>query len=173
MAGSIPEAEYERFFRDARPHLLGQAYLLSGNSQEAQDLVQEALLRAWENWGRVRHLDDPQAWARHVLHNLAVSQWRRRRLQLSRRVPAASSSTEGPGVGHLEVAAAIRTLPIKQRRALVLRAVVGLSTAQVAAELDAPESTVRVWLMRARSSVAVALGRDSEYRRGGKNVTSR
>ena len=55
----------------------------------------------------------------------------------------------------------------------MLRAVVGLSTAQIAAELDVPESTVRVWLMRAPSSVAVALGRDIEHRRDGKNVTSR
>jgi RNA polymerase sigma-70 factor (ECF subfamily) len=101
MDGSIPEEEYERFFREARPRLLGQAYLLSGNGQEAQDLVREVLLRAWQSWGRVRDLDDPQAWARHVLHNLAVSQWRRRRLLLAHRVFELTEETDGPGVGHL------------------------------------------------------------------------
>ena len=157
------------------PTFLGQAYLLSGNSQEAQDLVQEALLRAWQNWGRVRHLDDPQAWARHVLHNLAVSQWRRRRLQLLHAAGAGCllkyrrSRCRSPGGGcrdkNLVHQAADE--PSCCERSW------GCSTAQVAAELDAPESTVRVWLIHARSSVAVALGRDSEYRRDGKNVTSR
>jgi RNA polymerase sigma-70 factor (ECF subfamily) len=65
------------------------------------------------------------------------------------------------------VAAAISALPIKQRRALVLQAVVGLSTSQVAAELDAPEATVRVWLMRARIAVAAALDKDAAFTKEG------
>ncbi|MGA2528940.1 MAG: SigE family RNA polymerase sigma factor [Acidimicrobiales bacterium] len=157
MGGSEPGEEYERFFREARPRLVGQAYLLSGSLQEAQDLAQEVLLRAWQNWSRVRDLDDSQAWARHVLHNLAVSSWRRQRLRLKHHGLAGPSTTPGPGEGHLDVASAISTLPAKQRRALVLQAVVGMSTAEIAVELGASEGTVRVWLVRARAHVATQL----------------
>jgi RNA polymerase sigma-70 factor (ECF subfamily) len=158
LGGPIPDEEYERFFREARPRLVGQAYLLCGSLEEAQDLAQEVLVRVWQNWSRVRDLDDSQAWARHVLHNLAVSSWRRQRLRLKHH-SVRNPTTPGPGVGHLDVAAAISTLPAKQRRALVLQAVVGLSTAEIAAELGASEGTVRVWLVRARAQVAEQLAR--------------
>jgi RNA polymerase sigma-70 factor (sigma-E family) len=160
LGGSTRDEEYEHFFREARPRLVGQAYLLCGSLQEAQDLAQEVLLRAWQNWSRVRDLDDAQAWARHVLHNLAISNWRRQRLRLRRHGLALPSSSPDPGVGHLDVASAISALPVNQRRALVLQAVVGMSTTDIAAELGASEGTVRVWLVRARAGVAEQLGRD-------------
>ena len=107
LGGSTRDEEYEHFFREARPRLVGQAYLLCGSLQEAQDLAQEVLLRAWQNWSRVRDLDDAQAWARHVLHNLAISNWRRQRLRLRRHGLALPSSSPDPGVGHLDVASAV------------------------------------------------------------------
>ena len=102
--------EFQSFYLQARPRLVEQAYLLSGAIHEAQDLAQETLLRAWRNWDRVSKLDNPDAWARRVLHNLSVSRWRRLRVARSAALPRAEPSD--PPVGHLDVAAAISTLPV-------------------------------------------------------------
>lgn len=62
--------------------------------------------------------------------------------------------------------AALRKLPVNQQRAIVLRTIAGLSAADVAAELGTTEATVRVWLARARASLAteLRLGRFGEER---------
>jgi DNA-directed RNA polymerase specialized sigma24 family protein len=51
VAGSVSDTEYDRFFRESERTLLRQAYLLTGNVQEAQDLTQETLLRVWRRRG--------------------------------------------------------------------------------------------------------------------------
>lgn len=158
--------EFGRFFDEAKPRLVGQAYVFTGNLQDAQDVAQEALLRAWKDWDRVSQLDDPHAWARHVLHNLLVSSWRRARTRRLRGLSLRASESAPTDVGHLDVVAALRKLPVNQQRAIVLRTIAGLSAADVAAELGTTEATVRVWLARARASLAteLQLGRFGEER---------
>ena len=72
-----------------------------------------------------------------------------------------------PGVGHLDVIAAVSTLPPNRRRALVLKAVGGMSTSEIADELGTSADTVRVWLSRARASVTHALAPETAVARGG------
>lgn len=156
LADPDAKAEFERFFATVKGSLMGQAYLLTGDMEEARDLVQEALLRAWKNWSRVRGFDDPQAWARRVLHNLAIGSWRRERSR-SRAGVEAPASTPAPSVTYLDLVDALGRLPAKQRRALVLHDVVGLPVAEVAIELRTREGTVRSWLSRSRAFLAAEL----------------
>lgn len=157
MGGSIAGGDFDRFFEQEKRMLLRQAYLLTGDAQEAQDLAQEALFRAWRSWDRVSTLESPSAWTRHVLHNLAVSSWRRRQTRRRHATHSLESDVPSPDIGHLDVAAALRSLPANQRDALVLRTVVGMSAAEVAVELGTTEATVRSWLSRARRDMAKAL----------------
>ena len=53
MADLDPGAEFRRLFERTGRSLLAQAYVLTGDRQESQDLVQEAFLRAWRDWARV------------------------------------------------------------------------------------------------------------------------
>ena len=76
MAESDPGEEFRRLFERSNRDLLAQAFLLTDDRQEAQDLVQEVFLRAWRTWPRVAAMQAPDAWLRCVLHNLAVSRWR-------------------------------------------------------------------------------------------------
>lgn len=69
-------ASFDDFFRNSKRPLVSMAYVLTGDLQVAQDLTQEALLRAWSRRGRVRTYDDPRAWTRRVLRNLIVSKGR-------------------------------------------------------------------------------------------------
>jgi RNA polymerase sigma-70 factor (ECF subfamily) len=159
--GAVEAVEsFESFFAATSPGLVGQAYVLTGNLQEAQDLVQEAMLRAWREWPKISNYEDPVGWVRKVVHNLAVSRWRR--LAVRRRHEAAERVVDSPApdVGHLDLVAVVAKLPAGQRRALVLFDVVGLSGEEVAAELGVPAGTVRGWLTRARRTVAEQLGWD-------------
>jgi RNA polymerase sigma-70 factor (ECF subfamily) len=148
-------ASFDAFFRTAKTPLVSMAYLLCGDLQTAQDLTQEALLRTWSRWSRIRGYDDPQAWTRRVLYNLVIS-WargakhRRRPVQSSRSVPP-------PDESHLMLAAALRSLPRDQRRALVLHDGAGLSVKEVASEMKVPEGTVKSWLSRGRDAAAHSL----------------
>jgi RNA polymerase sigma-70 factor, ECF subfamily len=151
---------FDAFVRNYGGPLFGQAYLLTGQYQEAQDLVQETFVRLWQNWGKVREYDDPPGWARHVLHNLAVSSWRRHRRRRSAQELEVAVAVAPPDVAHLDVIAALADLPERQRRAIVLHHVAALSVAEIAAEMRAPEGSVRAWLSRGRAALAAALGTD-------------
>lgn len=72
MAQAGSEDQFDRFFEQVKQGLVGQAYLLTSDVEESRDLAQEALLRAWRDWARVSQLENPEAWVRRVLHNLAI-----------------------------------------------------------------------------------------------------
>ncbi|MGA3215404.1 MAG: sigma-70 family RNA polymerase sigma factor [Acidimicrobiales bacterium] len=162
MAELDPGEEFRRLFERSRRSLLAQAYLLTGDRQESQDLVQEAFLRAWRDWARVSTLDSPQAWLRRVLYNLSVNRWRNLTARRSHdRLTRLDATSPAPGAGHLDVLKALQSLPVKQRQALVLVAIFDMTTAQAALEMGANEGTVRVWLSRARTTMELLLGIDA------------
>ncbi len=71
------QEEFERWYLASRNALTGAAFLYVGNVDEALDLTQETYARAWQHWDVVSGHANRDAWIRHVLHNLAVSRWRR------------------------------------------------------------------------------------------------
>jgi RNA polymerase sigma-70 factor (ECF subfamily) len=150
--------EFTRFFREQYPALVGQAFVLVGDLHDAQELAQEALLRTWRRWNEPPPLEDPAAWTRVVLHRFAVGIWRRRGV-VKRWAPLFTLSDDAPALSseYIEVAQAARSLPPRQRRTLVLQAIVGLSIDEIATEMDVPASTVRTWLSRARRRMTALL----------------
>src|SRR5579872_4044017 len=109
MADPGAEEAYDAFFRSSWPRLRGQAYVLTGSQEQAQDLTQEALLRAWTHWGRIARYEDPEGWTRRVLHNLCIQSWRtteRRR----RAAPPDRATPSDPPDDHVLLAQALRTL---------------------------------------------------------------
>ncbi len=157
---------FEDFFLEQRGPLFAQAYALTGDIEEAQDLLQEVMLRTWRRWDRVSQMERPSSWARKVLLNLAIGRWRKRRVQ--RVVGEADASIPAPEVGHLDVSRALRGLPDSQRNAVLLHDIVGMSVAEVAAEMRVPEGSVRGWLSRGRRTIADVLGVSSTNNPGGK-----
>ena len=166
MSASADEAadSFDAYFRTSKQPLVSMAYLLTGDMQTAQDLTQEALLRTWSRWKRISRYDDPRAWTRRVLYNLAVSQSRRNKTRrhaavLQRAVPA-------PDESHLLLATALRALPENQMRALVLHDGAGMSVKEVAIEMGVAEGTVKSWLSRGRSAAASALTSSTHLAKG-------
>jgi RNA polymerase sigma-70 factor (ECF subfamily) len=159
-ASEDDRAEFERFFAAVSGPLVGQAYVLTGDLQEAQDLAQEALAQAWRHWARIRDYDDPGAWARRVLHNLAISRWRRAALRRRHEGAQALFSAPPPESAHVDLVGALGRLPVRQRRAVVLHDVVGLTAEEVGAEMGAAASTVRMWLHRGHKRLEEEMKRD-------------
>jgi len=155
VSESEDEAGFDLFFDASWIRLQGQAYVLTGSRETAQDLTQEALLRAWRHWDTVSKLENPEAWARKVLHNLCVESWRKSQ----RRRPKADVPThdEIPD-SHVEIAQAMKSLPSNQARALLMHDGLGMTVTEVATELEVPEGTVKSWLSRSRKVVAERLG---------------
>ncbi|GAA4916916.1 RNA polymerase sigma-70 factor (ECF subfamily) [Stackebrandtia albiflava] len=149
------ESEFIALYETRFGELAAQVYAYTSDASEAQDLVQEAFLRAWQRWDTVGGYDEPLAWIRRVAWNLATS--RHRRVAVARRFLQRSSPPEPhPGMSpdHVALVAALRKLPEKQRRAVVLHYLGDLSVAEIAAQTGAKEGTVKSWLHRGRSELA-------------------
>lgn len=73
--------EFERFAAEASDRLLRTGFLMTGNAKDAEDQVQETLLRVARRWNRVRSMDHPAAYARRVLINLVLHDADRRTRQ--------------------------------------------------------------------------------------------
>ena len=78
-------AEFDAFVAGSGSRLLRTAYLLTGDQRAAEDLLQDALLRVWSRWSRVRAAEHPLAYARRVLVTTSVSRWRASRSSDGRR----------------------------------------------------------------------------------------
>lgn len=147
--------DFDTFYRGSRQRLLSVVYLLTADSGEAQDAVQEAFVRAWQRWETIRGYENPEAWVRMVACRIATSRWRsmRSRLQAYRRhgVPPPVAP---PGTATLEVVEAMRRLPEQQRIALALFYLVGMPITEVAEEMGTPVGTVKARLSRGRRTLA-------------------
>jgi RNA polymerase sigma-70 factor (sigma-E family) len=143
-------AEFERFAAVHAGGLLRNAYLMVGDRGEAEDLVQECLLRLARRWPRVRSMEHPGAYARRVLFNLALEGGRRRtrrHVELQAVEQPHSDPRESATAAAVEARAdlvrALGELPARQRAVLVLRYFADLPEHEVAAILDCPAGTVK------------------------------
>lgn len=163
-----PRAEqaYDAFFQSSWPRLQGQAYVLTGSREQAADLTQEALLRAWTHWDRIAGYENPEAWTRRVLQNLCIQSWRKSHVRRLAGPPATTYPADVPD-DHVLLAEAMRRLPGDQARALLLHDGLGFTVTEIARELEAPEGTVKSWLSRSRKIVAENLNRAVQTAHGG------
>ncbi|MGN6330060.1 MAG: SigE family RNA polymerase sigma factor [Motilibacteraceae bacterium] len=145
------EAEFTEFAAAHAPALRRLAYGLTGRWDRADDLVQGALERTYSRWPTVRRADDPGAYVRRILVNLASSEGRRpwRRHELSTDLPPEPAPPQAPTgpdaaeqVGQrLDLARALAGLTVKQRAVVVLRFYEDRSVEEVAAILGIAEGT--------------------------------
>jgi RNA polymerase sigma-70 factor (ECF subfamily) len=132
--------------------------LVCGSRALAEDVVQEALARAWERSERGERLESAAAWVAKVALNLARSRWRRAVAErrawgaLGSPAPAPPDDAEGE-----DVRRALRRLPRRQREVTVLRYYGGLEVKEIARTLGVSEGTVKTSLHRARERLLKAL----------------
>lgn len=148
--------DFEEWVAARGPGLLRLARLLTGNAAEADDIVQEALSRAWPRWSRIAAMADPDAYVRRMVVNAHTSWWRRFRRRETPVADVVSASTPGPGEEQQAMWAAVCGLPEAQRTAVVLRFYEQLSYAEISALTGVREGSARARVSRG----LVALRRD-------------
>lgn len=142
------EAEFAGFMSRSTSALARTAWLLCGDTHQAEELVQQALMKTYLAWPKARK-GEPLAYARRVLANLRIDGWRRRRrevLMASDTLPERSDDTQDQAGRHAErdrLARALLLLPTQQRRIVVLRHLEGLPEREVADTLKVSVGTVK------------------------------
>ncbi|MBY8880323.1 SigE family RNA polymerase sigma factor [Actinacidiphila acidipaludis] len=140
-------AAFHAFFERHYAELARLAHLLTGEADAADDLAADALVALWRRWDRVRDAENPVAYARGVVANLARSRIRsavreRRRVALfwSQR----SERVDDPDVpAVLDLREALQRLPFRKRACVVLRHAFDLSERDTAAALGISVGTVK------------------------------
>jgi RNA polymerase sigma-70 factor (sigma-E family) len=158
---------FEAFVAARLAALVRFAAVLAGDPNTAQDVVQEALIRAYARWSRIEAMDQPEAFVRRMIVTEYLS-WRRR---FTRR-RALGAAAVGARAQHIvddhadasadrtDVLRRLAQLPRHQRAVLVLRYYEGMSTGQIADVLGCSAGAIRTYHSRAMSTLRVAAARD-------------
>ncbi len=155
-------ADFAEFYSATFAPLTVQMHAFVGDHAEAQDLVQEALCRAYSRWSVVSQFDDPTAWVRRVAWNMAVSRWRRGRILRLWHRDLVPPEVDAPSAIRIDLARALAKLPDKQRQVVVLHYLADMPIADIAAFVGVADGTVKAWLHRARASLNTLLGTKAE-----------
>ena len=158
--GTLPLREtFAAFYRREYPNMVAIATAVSGSRATAEDLAQEAMLRAHRNWDRVSQYERPGAWVRRVTINLSLSATKRAAAELRRIIRMAEPSTlPEPGASDDYVWKAVAKLPGKQRAAIALHYLEDRPIEEIAEILEVSKATARVHLHRGRKALAATLG---------------
>lgn len=161
---------FDDFFRREYPQLVPMLHALLGDRAQAEDVAQEAIAAAQEQWTRIERYDQPGAWVRRVALNRASNARRRRgREAIALRRVGVTAADDGcgadgeggPDLPDADLWRLVRALPDQQRFAVALHYVEDLSIAEVAAVLECAEGTVKTHLSRARATLTRQLPRPS------------
>lgn len=173
----LDETELRHFELTLWPHLRAAynvARWLVRDSADAEDIVQEAYLKAFQSIGSFRG-GDARVWLLAIVRNSALNLIRRRKSSVTVEWPekAPEPEDQGPGPEHELIAKsrreqlrqAIARLAPEFRETLVLREIEGLAYKEIASVLNVPIGTVMSRLARARQLLLVELGGRKEVSR--------
>lgn len=146
---------FGEFYERELPRLVSVAMSMTGRRDEAADVAQEALLRAYVSWTKVSVMDRPEAWVRRVAVNLSIDAYRRQRRERTLRdrlEQTAIPFTAEPSIDAFW--STVRGLPARQRAAIVLRYAADLSVDEIAETLSVRSGTVTRSLSDARRTLS-------------------
>jgi RNA polymerase sigma-70 factor (ECF subfamily) len=184
LSPRLDERAFAAATAELRPHVRAVVAAVLGvgrDHPDVDDCAHEALRRALEGRDRLRDGEPLRPWVTGIARHVALDNLRARKRQRDRTAPVRDGQ-DGPtdpleqvpdaGPSAFDrlasaerrdvVARALAALPDGQRRALTLFHMEGLQYQEIAARLGVPLGTVATWVMRARKSVAAAVGVQEE-----------
>jgi RNA polymerase sigma-70 factor (ECF subfamily) len=148
------------------------AYSVLRNTADAEDAVQETYLRVLRHRDSLGEIRDPRVWLVRIVWNVVLDRKRRSKTRpetddiadLARMLPATGFTAEERVASvqhHQSVLRAVKRLPEKEQRVLILSAFEELSSVEIAQILGTTESTIRSRLFRARKLLSTLLDPDA------------
>jgi RNA polymerase sigma factor (sigma-70 family) len=156
-------SSFEGFFASEQTRLLRAVYLLTGNVQEAEEIVQDAFLAVWERWDRVRTMDEPVGYLYRTALNRHRSKVRRALRAARRAIGAAEGSDLFAAADERDaIARALATLTPRRREAVVLVELLGYDSVSAGRAMGVTDVTVRRLASEARAHLRSELGGDDD-----------
>ena len=156
VAGS---SSFEAFFHDEARTLFRRLCTVTGNSSEAEEIMQDAFLALWERWDRISEMDDPTGYLYRTAMNVFRKRSRRASLALRRTLSLASDPLPFSEIDEQQdIVAALAELTPRRRAALVLTDVMDYSSEEAGRALGVTAGTVRGLASRARETLRRQVG---------------
>ncbi|MFI5284708.1 MAG: RNA polymerase sigma factor [Candidatus Dormibacteria bacterium] len=158
----VPERSFEAVAVPDARRLYSLALSILRDEGEAEDAVQETLLKAWRSWGSVARMERPASWLTRVCVNHCIS--RRRHLRMRGWPPLAliedsvSGGDPGAAANVIDIDRAYRRLSLRQRAAITLNYRHGYSVEECAVFMGCRPGTVRAHLARGLATLRKELG---------------
>lgn len=157
------DAEFERFFLANYDAVLRVLVLTTGDRERATDATQEAFIRAYARWSKIRGYESPAAWVRRVALNASRDSFRSDR-QRRRREESSPMLIEAPQDEHAQFESSVQellaALPARQREVATLYYVDDRSVAEIASILELNEGTIKSHLSTARERLRAVIDRN-------------
>jgi RNA polymerase sigma factor (sigma-70 family) len=151
---AVAVLSFEEFFQAEHVRLARALYLLTGSTAEADELTQDAMVRVYERWDRVRQMDSPQGYLFRTALNLHRSRLRWVASRARQILQAAPSPDPAEVVQSRDtLARALALLPTGQREAVVLVEWLGMDQEEAATALRIKPGSVRARLSRAKADL--------------------
>lgn len=157
----------DEVMRERAPGLLAYARLLTGDGAEAEDVLQDALVRSFSRGRTFAHVNAAEAYVRRAIPSVFLDRLRRRHSRAAadeRAALAGGPADAGPDRADvLDVRAALASLPPRERACTVLRFYDDLTVPQIADRLGLAEGSVKRYLSDAARRLAGVLGEDAGW----------
>jgi RNA polymerase sigma-70 factor (ECF subfamily) len=152
-------ARFDTFFQEEHERLFKALYFVTGNRQDAEELMQDGFLKLWERWDSIDEIDDPTGYLFRIALNGFRMRRRRAAMSIRKVIPV-------PEARDLFLDAEIRTdvramllgLTTRQRAALLLVDLLGYSSEQAGRILGVRPSTVRALATQGRRALRATEG---------------
>ena len=152
----VSTTTFAEWYREAQPGLLESVLRAVQRRAVAEDAVDEAFEKAFDRWERVQAMRSPNGWVYRVAVNAARRQLARESREGERLAFATAGAAPAPPPGG-EAWLVVATLPVRQRTAVVLRHVGGMTEAEVAEAMGVTRSTVSSTLASAYKTLGQQL----------------
>jgi RNA polymerase sigma-70 factor (ECF subfamily) len=150
---------FEEFFALEHARLFGAQCLVTGDRNEAEEIMQDAFLRLWERWDRVGGIEDLRAYLFRTAMNVFRNRYRRSALALRRTVHLVQGEDVLRTIDDRDaVVRALGDLTPDQRAAVVLTAYVGMTSEEAGRLLGMRAGTIRTLATRARAKIREKAG---------------
>lgn len=156
---------FTSLINSVRDRLHRMAYQVVGDADEAEDVVQEVLIKSWNKRDQIAELDNPPAWLLRMTKHQAIDRIRSAKVRQLRETEAAPADMEARTPYRLTAAKdslnhihrVLQQLPDAQRQVLQLREVEGMEYREIAEATGLSMDKVKVYLHRGRSKMRALL----------------